>query len=137
MRKRAKNTTLMQQIEKLEKNQRSSATNGVGPLMSRSTSATSEALEAQIKQTVMAEDMLVAGMVIKTNLLCAHFATIKFVEFLLTNRGYPSPQRGVIFCQIPHANENCCHPQKIHTQNIFELTTIPVVLSSQPVIGEA
>ena len=89
MRERTKNTTLMQQIEKLEKNQRSSATNGVGPLMSRSTSATSEALEAQIKQTVMAEDMLVAGMVIKTNLLCAHFATIKFVEFLLSNRGYP------------------------------------------------
>ena len=69
MRERAKNTTLMQQIEKLEKNQRSSATNGVGPLMSRSTSATSEALEAQIKQTVMAEDMLVAGMV--TNTMCS------------------------------------------------------------------
>ena len=67
MRERAKNTTLMQQIEKLEKNQqRSSATNGVGPLISRSTSATSEALGAQIKQTVMAEDMLVAGMVTNT-----------------------------------------------------------------------
>ena len=80
MRERSKNTTLMQQIEKLEKNQRSSATNGVGPLMSRPNSATSEALGAQIKQTVMAEDMLVAGMVTKTNLLCPHFVTIKFVQ---------------------------------------------------------